>query len=132
MESYKVYSIYNQMLFHRLPYLDQSTLGGYCAFLAVQFATGSVYFAVNIATASIFLSLGLFFDAFCIQFELMFRNMSDLVGGRAALGSTVKLKAFLIQAIHFHNQAKKYVDIASTSLFNDVPFSVYLNYPAKR
>lgn len=91
---------------NRTPF-NQSTNGGYCAVLAIELSTSSVYVAVTLTIATLFLSLGMFFNAFSIQFESMFRNMSELASRKRTRGSMVELKQSLIDAIKFHNQAKE-------------------------
>lgn len=91
----------------RVPYLNQSTYEGYCGILALEIVAGTLYFAVNMTIASLFLGLGLFFNAFSIQFASMFQHMSDLVSTDQTHGSMVELKRYLIETITFHNKTKE-------------------------
>lgn len=55
--------------------------------------------------SSLFLSMGLYFGAFCTHFEFMFRNIGEMKSENVC-DSMSLMKTRLITAVKFHNHAK--------------------------
>lgn len=62
---------------------------------------------VTILIVSLFVSMGLFLKVFRKHFDLIFRNISELVDKQPQTSRRmILLKASLIEAINYHNRAK--------------------------
>lgn len=87
---------------------DRSTVNGYTGFLLSGLILGLNYMIITATIASLFLSMGLYLRAFYLHYELMFRHMNELVDRKIPEAAKwIQLKACLIEAIKFHNQAKE-------------------------
>lgn len=86
---------------------DQSTFAGFVGMLVNGLTTGLTYLITTTTIASLILSMGLFLRSFYTHFQSMMRNMDALVDGNSRQADiSTPLKAYLIEAINFHNQAK--------------------------
>lgn len=87
---------------------DRSTVNGYTGFIVSGLILGLNYMTITATIASLFLSMGLYLRAFYLHYELMFRNMDELVDRKTPeADEPIRLKACLIEAIKFHIQAKE-------------------------
>lgn len=59
------------------------------------------------AIVSVLVCMGIYFDAFKLHFESLFQNMSNLSNDSSSIQSAIQLRAGLIEAIQFYNQAKE-------------------------
>lgn len=91
----------------RTPF-DQNTFGGFAGILASELIGGSMFLTITFMISSLCLSMGLYFGAFCGHFELMFRNMSEIkIKNEPKYMNRLLLKTRLIEAVNFHNHAKR-------------------------
>lgn len=90
---------------------DENTFFGFCVLLYLNYVAGVGYIVVTTLIATLFVTAGLFFNTFRAHFELMFQNMGDLVTKHRRPDYATRLKACLIEAINFHNQAKEYANL---------------------
>lgn len=87
---------------------DQTTFGGFVGMLVNGLTTGLTYLVITTTIASLFLSMGLYLQAFHSHYESMFDNMNAIVAGSSSNSdAAIRLKACLIEAVNFHNQAKE-------------------------
>lgn len=94
------------LTFIRMPF-DPSTVGGFTGIQISVLIYGMSYLTVVTAFGSFFLSMGLFLRAFHSHYESMFSNMDAIVAeGPLNSDRLLRLKAVLIDAINFHEQAK--------------------------
>lgn len=93
--------------FCRMPF-DPNTVGGFTGVFVSGLIFGTNYLIITTTLVSFLLSMALYWRAFSTHYESMFRNMNDLVAAKPADAVTlIRLKARLIEAIDFHNQAKE-------------------------
>lgn len=59
------------------------------------------------AIVSVLVNMGIYFYAFTLHFESMFQNISNLADDSSSTQRAIQLKAGLIEAIKFYNQAKE-------------------------
>lgn len=101
------YEYFLSFAIKRMPF-DTNTYCGFIVVLVSGLICGITYLAVTIAVASLFLSMGLYLEAFRSHFESIFRNMTELVGKHTPDAvNQIRLKACLIEAIQLHNQARE-------------------------
>lgn len=87
---------------------DQTTIGGFVGMLVNGLTTGLTYLVITTTIASLFLSMGLYLQAFCSHYESMFGDMNEIVAGSPSkFDDAIPLNACLVEAIKFHNQAKE-------------------------
>lgn len=92
---------------NRMPF-DQNTFGGFVGMLVNGLTTGLTYLMITTTIASLFLSMGLFLQAFYLHYESMCRNINELIDKKMPEATKqFRLKSYLIETIHFHNQAKE-------------------------
>lgn len=91
--------------FDRDPF-DKSTLFGFCAILTCNFVWSIIYLGVTIVISSLFLTMALFFNAFCIHFGSMFQHITVLADKHGTDDNEIQLKSSLIVAMNLHNEAK--------------------------
>lgn len=64
--------------------------------------------SANTATSAFLLANGLYFEACSLYFRNMLTDMNVLKSKRATNSARLELNRSLINAIHFHNEAKRY------------------------
>lgn len=82
---------------------DQNTFSGFAGVLTLELFGGGMFLTVTTMISSLFLSMGLYFGAFCAHFELMFQNISEMKSENESISL---MKTRLIIAVRFHNHAK--------------------------
>lgn len=91
---------------NRLPF-DPTTVGGYACIFICEETFGFMYIIVAATIAEIYLSMALYLGAFYSHFMSMFQSMNELVDVKTPEASREnQMKACLIEAIKFHNEAE--------------------------
>lgn len=100
------YTNYYLFLSNRTPFAENTSIDFVVTFY-INYVAGLVYLVVFVQIASWFLTMGWFFNTFRTHFELMFQNMSNLVGKDRPANYVIQLKSCLVEAINFHIQVKE-------------------------
>lgn len=100
-------NIFSHLPSNRMPF-DPTTYSGFTGVLLCGLIFGLTYLIITTAVALLFLSMGLYLEAFCSHYESIFRNMNKLVDEKIQMACRqMRLKACLAEAIDFHSQAKE-------------------------
>lgn len=91
----------------RTPF-EIGTAGGWLRNIFYCFSLGLPYASLNISISSFFLSQGLFFEAFYLHFQSVFKDLDEIVGSKQTFARRTDLecKLAVIEAIQLHSNAK--------------------------
>lgn len=99
-----------KMVFHSnsTPF-DEGTIGGWFCVFCFSMVPVVIYVALNITIVIFFMSMGLYFEASCKHYRMIFRSVSDIAESCSQLThqNKQKMKMLMIEAIRFHNKVKE-------------------------
>lgn len=94
-------------LLNRTPF-DENTMGGFSGILLTELIFWFSYISTAVLITTLYLVVGLYMDAIRKHFELLFRNMNEMFGGKSPafeIEGPISLKKWLIDELTFHIRA---------------------------
>lgn len=77
---------------------------------------GATYILVHVSTGTFFFATGMYFEACALHFHTIFTDIGNMVTTKPTAHIKHTMKASLVEAIEFHNNAKRYPHIVIAHL----------------
>lgn len=97
-----------------LPF-DENTPIGWTTVFGLHLIFASTYTASIIPASAFFLAIGLYFKACTHHFQNIFVDMNKISNQNPSIQVGLNIKKKLIEAINFHNAAKRYNEVICSS-----------------